>query len=204
MAVTVPTVSKKSESRRVKTNRTAETNEIWLNDPKRLNWPKSEKSGVEAIESGSAGMLSPQPFGLLSVGEMKLGPILNALSRMIARMVAPTIPMRIAPLVFRTIKVTMRMRPKMKTTIGHPTRFPPSPSCTGTGPVPVRRTKPESTRPIKAMKRPIPTEIAYLSCCGTALKTAVLKPVRTRTVMIKPSRTTRPIASAHVIFDAMP
>ena len=121
-----------------------------------------------------------------------------------AATVAPTIPIRIAPLTLRTIKPMINTVPKTKTTVGHPTRFPLTPRPTGTGPLAVRRTKPASTKPIRAMKRPIPTEIAILICAGTALKTARRKPVRTRTKMIKPSRTTRPMAAAHVIFDAIP
>ena len=66
----------------------------------------------------------------------------------------------------------------------------------------MRRTKPASTNPIRAMKRPMPTEIATLSWVGMAWKTAVRKPVSTRTRMITPSMTTRPIASAQVIWLA--
>ena len=52
------------------------------------------------------------------------------------------------------------------------------------------------------MNRPMPTLIAVLSWDGIALKTACRKPVSTSTVMIMPSRTTRPIASAHVILGS--
>ena len=112
--------------------------------------------------------------------------------------------MRRAALIFLTMRPIVRNRPKAKTTTGHPTSSPLLPRVTGTGPVPVRRTKPASTRPMRAIKRPIPTEIAILSCVGTARKTAVRNPVRTKTRMMIPSRTTRPIASAHVIFEAIP
>ena len=77
------------------------------------------------------------------------------------------------------------------------------PSSTGTGPAPVRRTKPASTRPMSAMNRPMPTEIATFSWAGTAWKTAVRKPVSTSTRMTRPSSTTRPIASAQVIWLAI-
>ena len=53
------------------------------------------------------------------------------------------------------------------------------------------------------MNSPMPTEMATLSCTGTAWKTAVRKPVSTRTRMMTPSMTTRPIASAQVIWVAM-
>ena len=113
-------------------------------------------------------------------------------------------PIRIAPLTLRTINAMIRRVPNTNTTVGQPTRFPLTPRPTGTGPLAVRRTKPASTKPIRAMKSPIPTEMAILICAGTALKTATRNPVRTNTKMIRPSRTTRPIAAAHVIFDAMP
>jgi len=46
----------------------------------------------------------------------------------IATTVAVTIPISSAPLVFFTIRVMIRIKPITNTTIGHPTRFPPSPS----------------------------------------------------------------------------
>ena len=49
----------------------------------------------------------------------------------------------------------------------------------------------------------MPTPIAVLSWVGTERKTAVRSPVSTRTAMITPSMTTRPIASAQVIFGAI-
>ena len=49
----------------------------------------------------------------------------------------------------------------------------------------------------------MPTEIAILSWAGTALKTASRKPVSTSTRMIRPSSTTRPMASAQVIWLAI-
>ena len=41
----------------------------------------------------------------------------------------------------------------------------------------------------------MPTAIAVFSCAGMASKTARRKPVSTSTVMIRPSRTTRPMIS---------
>ena len=98
----------------------------------------------------------------------------------------------------------VRNSPRAKITIGQPTRVPPSPRVTGTGPVPVRRTNPASTSPIRAMNSPIPTEIAIFNWAGTALNTAVLNPVKTRIVIIIPSRTINPMASAQVICEAIP
>jgi hypothetical protein len=53
------------------------------------------------------------------------------------------------------------------------------------------------------MNSPMPTLMAILSWPGTAWKTASRKPVSTRTRMIRPSSTTRPIASAHVMPEAI-
>ena len=197
-------MSKKSDSKRVNTKRIAATSEILSKDPKRLNCPSRPKSGVATTSAGITGTFRFQPFGFTSpVAPLNSGPILNADSIAIAIAVETMIAIRIAPLTFLTISPIINRRPKQNTTIGQPTRVPPSPSVTGTGPAPVRRTKPASTRPINAIKRPIPTEIAIFSCAGTAPNTAFLKPVRTRMVMMIPSRTTSPIASAHDICDAI-
>ena len=93
----------------------------------------------------------------------------------------------------------------MKTTAGQPARKPPTPSSTGVGPAGLR-TMPESTRPMIVMNRPMPTLMAVFSCAGTARNTAWRNPVSTSSRMIRPSMTTRPIASAQVILGscAMP
>jgi len=56
---------------------------------------------------------------------------------------------------------------------------------------------------MRAIKRPIPTEIASFKAFGIALKTAILKPVKTRTRIKIPSIRTKPIAWAHVEFFAI-
>ena len=61
---------------------------------------------------------------------------------------------------------------------------------------------PESTSPMIVMNRPIPTLIAVFSCAGTARNTACRNPVSTSSRMIRPSITTRPIASAQVILGS--
>ena len=177
-----------------------------LNAPNRSNCPVKSNSGTATTSFGTAGIPSCQPPSTMVGGfpGVKLGLMLNACWIPIAKAVAEAIPIRIAPLTLRTISAIIRRVPKTNTTVGQPTRFPFTPRPTGTGPLAVRRTKPASTRPIRAMKRPIPTEIAILICGGTALNTATRKPVSTNTKMIKPSRTTRPIAAAHDIFDAIP
>ena len=172
------------------------------NEPKRLNWPIRLKSGAATISEGTAGTFKPQPFGFTFVPS-KFGPILKALSIATASTVEIMIPRSSAALILRTIRPMVRNSPKAKTTTGQPTSSPPSPRVTGTGPAEVLRTKPESTRPIRAINRPIPTEIAIFNCVGTALNTAVLNPVKTSTVMMIPSRTTNPIASCQVILEAM-
>ena len=48
------------------------------------------------------------------------------------------------------------------------------------------------------MNRPMPTTIAVLSDDGTALKTAVRNPVRTRKNMMTPAHTTRPMRFSQV------
>ena len=117
-----------------------------------------------------------------------------------------TIEIRMAPGTLRTHRAINSNIPKAKTRTGQPVSTPVAPSCTGTGVLAasgMRATKPASTKPINAMKRPIPTEMAVFSDVGTAWKTAVRKPVSTSTRMITPSITTSPIASAHDIWLAI-
>ena len=79
------------------------------------------------------------------------------------------------------------------------------PMPTGTGELAAsgrRRTKPASTKPMKARKRPIPTLMACLMGRGTASNTARRKPVSTRAVMARPSMTTMPMAAGHDIWEA--
>ena len=76
MAVTVPTVSKKSERRSVKTRRMQAMSGIRSKEPKRLKSPNKEKSGLPTTSLGTTGTLSPQPFGLTSpVAPLNPGPI---------------------------------------------------------------------------------------------------------------------------------
>jgi hypothetical protein len=100
----------------------------------------------------------------------------------------------------RAISVPMITRPMRNTIVGRAPTEPSSPSCSGGDASPEERTKPESTRPMKAMNRPMPTVIAALSCAGTAVKIIVRMPVNARITMITPLMTTRPIASAQVTW----
>ena len=114
--------------------------------------------------------------------------------------------MRIAPRTLRTQSAIMSARPRQNTSTGQPPRWPSAPSWTGTvvwkasG---MRVTTRASTKPMRAMNRPIPTEIATLSCCGTAWKTALRKPVSTSSRIRMPSSTTSPIAASQVDWRAI-
>ena len=195
----VPIVSKKSLSISEKIASSAAMTPMTWKLPKRLNWPRSPRSGVATIWSGTLGTFRPQPTGLTAPSAPNLGPTLAIDSMMIATTAVPKMPIRMAPRTFLTTKMIVKIRPKQKVKIGQPARAPAGPNVTNTGP---GRTKPESTKPMIVMKRPIPTPIAYFSCSGTAWNTADLNPVSTKIKISTPSRTTRPIASAQVICGA--
>ena len=152
---------------RVKTRSRAARTPIESKAPKRENSPNVSRSGTPTRSSGKLGVVSAQPKGLSSPP--------MAASRTKATIAVTTIEIRIAPLTLRTHRAISRASPAAKTSTGHPESSPPSPSCTGTvvcAASGMRVTNPASTKPISAMKRPIPTEIATLSCVGTAWKTA--------------------------------
>ncbi len=96
--------------------------------------------------------------------------------------------------------------PTTNTNVGHDAIELSMPRPTGTV-VPaasaMRRTNPASTNPMNAMNSPIPTAIAAFSSGGTALNTAVRKPVTASSTITSPSITTRPIASGQLISGAM-
>ncbi len=95
----------------------------------------------------------------------------------------------------RAISHAVSTKPMRKTAIGSPRNVP---SPTGSGPAAGFTTKPEVKKPMKAMKRPMPTLIARLSAIGTASISASRKRVSTSTVMTRPSRKTTVIACGHV------
>ena len=201
IAVIVPMVSKKSASISVKTNSSDVTTPTLSKDPSRLNSPSVPKSGVARTLSGQAGTLRLQPLGLSTID-----PAPTIASTTMASTVVAAMEIRIAPRTWRTQSTMTRARPTPNTSTGHPASWPVCPSWTGTvvfAASGMRRTNPASTKPMSAMKRPMPTEIAIFSCAGTAWKTASRKPVSTSTRMTRPSITTRPIASAHVMSEAM-
>ena len=110
-------------------------------------------------------------------------------------------PMNRPPGTFRTTSTPQMMMPSTNTAVGHDVMWPPMPSCTGTV-VPaasgMRRTRPPSTKPMMEMNRPMPTAIAAFSDGGIASNTAERKPDTASATMMRPSMTTRPIASAQV------
>ncbi|MDT4860190.1 hypothetical protein FQZ97_947360 [compost metagenome] len=160
--------------------------------------PISDRSG--AAHSVNFGATRDQPCGLKFLPS-KLGPMCRVNSRMTDRMVEAMMPMRMAPLTLRTSRPMVRMSPKTNTRVGQRRSLPSKPRPTGTV-VPaasgIRRTKPALTSPIRAMNRPMPTTMAVLRPSGTALNTAVRKPVSTRISMVMPERTTSPIMSGQV------
>ncbi len=189
---------------RVKTSSRAATTPTRLNEPNSEKSPSRDRSGVRTTPSGRAGTLSDQPPGLAPSGV--LGPTSKTASTTAATTVVATMPSRIAPRVRRATSTAVSSSPTTKTRVGQPRSWPVAPSWTGTV-VPaasgMRRTKPASTSPMKAMNSPMPTLIAVLSSPGMAWKTAVRKPVSTSSVMTRPSSTTRPMASAQLISDAI-
>ena len=106
-------------------------------------------------------------------------------------------PISRPPWTLRATRMPMARRPTTNTRVGTEVMEPPSPSWTG-GPPAVGRTKPESTKPMKAMNRPMPTVMAALSSLGTARKMAVRAPVTPNRTIRMPLITTRPMASAQV------
>ncbi len=197
----VPMASKKMLSRMVKVSSRAAVAPRLPNAPKTLTLPMRLRSGNPIQEpEGSSGTTSDQPWGLAPSGPT-LGPTFATASTMTARMVAAITPIRIPPRTFRTTRAIVRIRPKTNTRVGQPSSTPSKPSPTGTvvwATSGMRRTKPAFTSPISAMNRPMPTTIAVFRLSGTALKTAVRNPVRTRMSMVSPASTTTPIMSGQV------
>ncbi len=193
--VIVPIASKKFVKTRVKTSIDAATGPMRVKAPKTSACPTSDRSGRAKRAFGRPGALRFQPVGeSTEVGTLKIA------CRMIATIVVPTMPMSSAPLTLRAMSVPMTTRPIRNTIVGRAATEPSSPSCSGGEAFFVVRTNPESTRPMNAMNRPMPTVIAALSCAGTAVKIIVRMPVSARITITTPLMTTRPIASAQVTW----
>ncbi len=191
----VPMVSKKSVRKSVKTSSTTVNTPTCSTAPSRLNSPTRPKSGNATTSSGMAGTVNPHRSGAMSAISLTT----------IATTVITTIPTRMAPFTPRDSRATVSSTPRQKTNTGQPERVPSSPSWTGTEPVSpgTRVAKPASTKPTKAMNRPMPTLMACFICRGTAYMIASRTPVTTRTQTTMPESTTRPIASAQLMVGAI-
>ena len=191
IAVIVPIVSKKSASISVKTKQGRDDDADVLERAEQVELAEQCRSrACRRSCRASAGTFRPQPVGLNSrrrpSGRRRRSP-----RRRSRATVVTTIEIRIAPLTLRTHSAITSSRPK------HEDQDRPALAAgrrcrAATGTVVsaasgMRRTKPASTKPIRAMNRPMPTEIAILSWAGTAWKTASRKPVSTSTRMIRPS-----------------
>ncbi|CPU66284.1 Uncharacterised protein [Mycobacteroides abscessus] len=186
----MPIESKKSASRSENTSRITVTVAMFWNEPRRENWPRRPKSGTCTTPS-NVGALRLKPSGFEPSGAF--APMWSVFSSTTASTVAVRIATSSAPLTLRTHSTIVSTRPTTNTRIGHVPRLPSASSV----PLPAV-TKPALTRPMSAMNRPMPTLMAVFSSSGTARKTASRNPVSTSTRMMRPSMTTRPIASAHV------
>ena len=79
------------------------------NEPSTLKCPSRERSGVPTILSGSSGTFSAQPVGFACRADR--GPTFAIASTMIASMVVPTMPIRIAPFTLRATSTMVSSRP---------------------------------------------------------------------------------------------
>jgi hypothetical protein len=192
--VTVPTVSKKSAIMIEKTISRAARTPIRSNPPNSEKLPMRERSGVATTSSGRVGTCSAQPRGF-TPSAVKVGPTFAIASMMIASTVVAMMPMSSAPRTLRTTSTPVSSTPTTNTRSGQPASWPSMPKLIGTTPSWARRMKPASTRPMIVRKKPMPTAIDVFSCGGIASNTARRKPVRTSTVMSRPSSTTRPMIS---------
>ncbi len=191
----VPIASKKQDISTVKTKSTPVSRPTWWKPPNRLTCPTSPKSGAATGLPGQSGTVRPQEAAGMS----------TAWSTATARQVITTMLIRIAPGTLRTSSTRVSSSPRMKISTGQPCRWPPMLSWSGTvvcAASGMRVTKPESTRPTRLMKRPMPIAMAFRRPSGTALMTRSRSPVATRIMMAKPASTTMPIASGQVIRGA--
>ncbi len=189
-----PMASKKLVKTSVKMSITAASAPMRPKEPKRSNWPTSDRFGSDTSEVGSCGTVRFQPAGFLPSD----GPMWKIASSTMATIVATTMPISRAPFTLRAIRTPMTTSAIRKTRVGTVAMEPASPSWTGGDERLVLRTKPLSTNPMKAMKSPMPTVIAVLSCAGTALKISRRSPVAASSTMMIPLITTSPIASCQV------
>ena len=105
--------------------------------------------------------------------------------------VVATIPISRPPRTFRTTRIEHNARPIANVRIRSVVRLP---LIATTVPSP-RTTTPAFTSPMTARNRPMPIAIERFRSIGIASTIAFRSPVRTRTVITRPSTTITPIAS---------
>ena len=106
-----------------------------------------------------------------------------------ARRVTATMPMKMAPFTSRAMRTPVMMRPTDARMAGGLARFPRVTRVAGD---PLM--KPASLMPMKAMKRPMPTGVAFLMDSGMASTSLALRPRRVRRMKRIPSTNTAPRA----------
>ena len=194
-----PIASKNTESRIANTSREAISPPTEVKAPNRSTLPSRCRSG--AVHSGREGAIRDQPVGTAFPSASTEGPMWNTASSTLARIVAATMPIRMAPRTLRITRTAVSSSPTTKTSTGQPSSSPPVPRPTGTvvsAASGSRRTNPALTRPISAMNRPMPTTMPDFSASGTASNTARRKPVTTSSSITRPARVTRPISWGQV------
>ena len=103
----------------------------------------------------------------------------------------------------RTLRATRtpevsRVNTKTRVGIARTEPVPPAPRPRGGDGWPVDATNPALTSPMNMMNRPMPAVMASFSGMGTASKIMRRRPVTAIATMMRPSMTTRPIASGQV------
>lgn len=174
----VPIASKKQDSSTVKTNRVPVRKPTLPKPPNRLTWPTSPKSGAATGLPGHCGTVRPQAEAGRSVTSWTTT----------ASTVMATMEIRMAPGVLRISRVRVSSTPSAKISTGQPCRWPPAPSWRGTvvcARSGMRETKPESTRPISMMNRPMPIAMPLRRPSGTAFMTRSRRPVATSSITTK-------------------
>lgn len=196
--VMVPIASKKFVNSSVKTSMMTVTTPTL---PKsKLTAPTRPRSGIANGLPCRTGSVRLQPPGFSDPSSANFGPIFQIASTITAMSVPLTSPMRMPPLTFFATRMPVSTSVTTKMTVGivaiKPT--PDGPSPTGGDDWPVESTKPEFTKPMNAMKKPMPTVIASLSCTGTASKIIRRRPVAASSTMSRPLMMTIAIASGQV------
>jgi hypothetical protein len=175
--ITVPIVSKKSDSITESTTASA------------VAVPSTEKKSNEKAPTRPKSGVSTTPSGIAAIPFPQIDRSFASFT-MTASTVETTIPISKAPLTRRATSAALRASPTTNTPIGHVVSSPASES----GVAPVFVTTPAFTRPISAMKAPMPMPIARFRSIGMAFRIASRTPVSTSTVIRRPSTTMTPMA----------